>query len=173
MLTKRIIACLDVKDGRVVKGVQFRNHVDMGDILELSQRYADEVLMSWYFTILPPAVMAGWLIKAGLIKSPAGSTFPFVWRVESEQLSMPVILNDGAVIKSIHRHSTLKLLPNLPRRLAHNALSQVSIVAAKRMGVCRFINIPGTRLKRSNPNARRLPGRNRLWRLVRKLYLTA
>ena len=42
MLTKRIIAFLDVKDGRVVKGVQFRNHVDMGDILELSQRYADE-----------------------------------------------------------------------------------------------------------------------------------
>src|SRR5210317_1267039 len=42
MLTKRIIACLDVKDGRVVKGVQFRNHVDMGDILELAQRYADE-----------------------------------------------------------------------------------------------------------------------------------
>ena len=42
MLTKRIIACLDVKDGRVVKGVRFRNHVDMGDILDLSQRYTDE-----------------------------------------------------------------------------------------------------------------------------------
>ena len=42
MLTKRIIACLDVKDGRGVKGVQFRNHVDMGDILDLSQRYTDE-----------------------------------------------------------------------------------------------------------------------------------
>ncbi len=42
MLTKRIIACLDVKDGRVVKGVQFRNHIDMGEILDLSQRYADE-----------------------------------------------------------------------------------------------------------------------------------
>ena len=42
MLTKRIIACLDVKDGRVVKGTQFRNHRDMGDILKLSQRYADE-----------------------------------------------------------------------------------------------------------------------------------
>ena len=42
MLTKRIIACLDVRNGRVVKGVQFRNHRDMGDILELSQRYADE-----------------------------------------------------------------------------------------------------------------------------------
>ena len=42
MLTKRIIACLDVHHGRVVKGVQFRNHRDMGDILELAQRYADE-----------------------------------------------------------------------------------------------------------------------------------
>lgn len=42
MLTKRIIACLDVRDGRVVKGVQFRDHKDMGDILELSRRYAEE-----------------------------------------------------------------------------------------------------------------------------------
>jgi cyclase len=42
MLTKRIIACLDVKDDRVIKGVQFRDHRDMGDILELSQRYRDE-----------------------------------------------------------------------------------------------------------------------------------
>ena len=42
MLTKRVIACLDVKDGRVVKGVQFRNHIDMGNILDLSQRYTDE-----------------------------------------------------------------------------------------------------------------------------------
>lgn len=42
MLSKRIIACLDVKDGVVVKGVQFRNHVVMGDVLELAQRYRDE-----------------------------------------------------------------------------------------------------------------------------------
>jgi cyclase len=42
MLARRIIPCLDVRDGRVVKGVQFRNHVDMGDIIELAQRYRDE-----------------------------------------------------------------------------------------------------------------------------------
>lgn len=42
MLTKRIIPCLDVKNGRVVKGTQFRNHRDVGDILDLAQRYADE-----------------------------------------------------------------------------------------------------------------------------------
>tara|TARA_B100000287_G_C20544718_1_gene746091 strand:- start:178 stop:945 length:768 start_codon:yes stop_codon:yes gene_type:complete len=42
MLAKRIIPCLDVKDGRVVKGIQFRNHRDMGDICDLAQRYRDE-----------------------------------------------------------------------------------------------------------------------------------
>lgn len=41
MLAK-IIACLDVKDGEVVKGTQFRNHEKMGDLLELAQRYSDE-----------------------------------------------------------------------------------------------------------------------------------
>ena len=40
MLTKRIIACLDVKDGRVVKGVQFKNHEDMGDIVGLAEHYS-------------------------------------------------------------------------------------------------------------------------------------
>jgi cyclase len=41
MLAKRIIPCLDVRDGRVVKGVRFRDHVDMGDILELAEHYRD------------------------------------------------------------------------------------------------------------------------------------
>lgn len=40
MLSKRIIACLDVKDGRVVKGTQFKNHKDMGDIVELAIFYS-------------------------------------------------------------------------------------------------------------------------------------
>lgn len=42
MLAKRIIPCLDVKDGVVVKGVRFRDHVVMGDVLELAARYSDE-----------------------------------------------------------------------------------------------------------------------------------
>ncbi|MGS1079544.1 imidazole glycerol phosphate synthase subunit HisF [Pseudoxanthomonas beigongshangi] len=41
MLSRRIIPCLDVRDGRVVKGVRFRDHVDMGDITELALRYRD------------------------------------------------------------------------------------------------------------------------------------
>ncbi|WFQ81082.1 imidazole glycerol phosphate synthase subunit HisF [Xenorhabdus sp. SF857] len=42
MLAKRIIPCLDVRDGHVVKGVQFRNHEIIGDIVPLAQRYAQE-----------------------------------------------------------------------------------------------------------------------------------
>lgn len=42
MPAKRIIACLDVKGGRVVKGVRFEGHVDMGDPLELALYYRDE-----------------------------------------------------------------------------------------------------------------------------------
>ncbi|MDH2925289.1 imidazole glycerol phosphate synthase subunit HisF [Nicoletella semolina] len=42
MLAKRIIPCLDVRDGLVVKGVQFRNHEIIGDIVPLAQRYAQE-----------------------------------------------------------------------------------------------------------------------------------
>ncbi len=42
MLAKRIIPCLDVKEGQVVKGVQFRNHEVVGNILDLASRYATE-----------------------------------------------------------------------------------------------------------------------------------
>jgi cyclase len=41
MLTKRIIPCLDVKDNRVVKGVNFLNLRDAGDPVELGARYSD------------------------------------------------------------------------------------------------------------------------------------
>src|ERR1700753_3309196 len=49
MLTKRIIACLDVRGGRVVKGIQFVDIVDAGDPAELAHRHAaagaDEIVL--------------------------------------------------------------------------------------------------------------------------------
>ena len=42
MLSRRIIPCLDVRDGKVVKGVRFRDHVVMGEIVQLALRYRDE-----------------------------------------------------------------------------------------------------------------------------------
>jgi cyclase len=48
MLRKRVIVCLDVKDGRVVKGTSFEDLRDVGDPVELAQRYqvegADEIV---------------------------------------------------------------------------------------------------------------------------------
>ena len=48
MLRKRVIVCLDVRDGRVVKGVSFEGLRDIGDPVELAQRYetegADEIV---------------------------------------------------------------------------------------------------------------------------------
>ena len=42
MLAKRIIPCLDVRDGRVVKGVNFVNIRDAGDPVELARFYSDQ-----------------------------------------------------------------------------------------------------------------------------------
>ncbi|MCX8072776.1 MAG: HisA/HisF-related TIM barrel protein, partial [Candidatus Binatia bacterium] len=42
MLARRIIPCLDVKDGRVVKGVNFVGLRDAGDPVEIAQRYDEE-----------------------------------------------------------------------------------------------------------------------------------
>ncbi len=42
MLAKRIIACLDVKDGKVVKGIRFKNHEPVGEIKDLAIRYQEE-----------------------------------------------------------------------------------------------------------------------------------
>ena len=48
MLTKRIIPCLDIKNGKVVKGINFVELKDVGDPIELAKRYdqqcADEVV---------------------------------------------------------------------------------------------------------------------------------
>ena len=42
MITKRIIPCLDVRDGHVVKGIQFKNHKIVGSIVDLAKKYSQE-----------------------------------------------------------------------------------------------------------------------------------
>lgn len=42
MLARRIIPCLDIQAGRVVKGVRFRDHRDVGDPVALARRYAEQ-----------------------------------------------------------------------------------------------------------------------------------
>ena len=40
MLAKRIIPCLDIRDGKTVKGINFENVTDVGDPVELGAKYA-------------------------------------------------------------------------------------------------------------------------------------
>lgn len=42
MLARRIIPCLDIKDGQVVKGVRFKGHEFIGKPIDLALRYRDE-----------------------------------------------------------------------------------------------------------------------------------
>jgi imidazole glycerol-phosphate synthase subunit HisF len=68
MLSRRIIPCLDVRDGQVVKGVRFRDHVVMGEIVDLALRYRDEgadELVFYDITASPEgrSVDRGWVEK--------------------------------------------------------------------------------------------------------------
>ena len=42
MLTKRIIPCLDVRDGKTTKGIKFKNNIDIGDPVEMARFYYEE-----------------------------------------------------------------------------------------------------------------------------------
>ncbi len=70
ILARRIIPCLDVRDGQVVKGVRFRDHRVVGDILELAARYraegADE-LVFYDITASPErrSVDRSWVTRVG------------------------------------------------------------------------------------------------------------
>ena len=50
MVAKRIIPCLDVKDGRTVKGINFVGLRDVGDAVELGEMYARQGLTNWYIS---------------------------------------------------------------------------------------------------------------------------
>lgn len=97
MLARRIIPCLDVKDGVVVKGVQFRNHKVMGDILELARRYsaegADELV---FYDITASSdqrvVDRGWIEKVAKIIDIPFCVAGGIRRVEDAR----IILNNGA-----------------------------------------------------------------------------
>ena len=65
MNARRIIPCLDVKDGRVVKGVRFEGHADMGDAAELAARYRDQG--------------ADELVFYDITASPEGRTLDYGW----------------------------------------------------------------------------------------------
>ena len=56
MLSKRIIPCLDVREGKTTKGIKFKNNVDIGDPVDMARFYyeagADEIVFLRYYGFL-------------------------------------------------------------------------------------------------------------------------
>jgi cyclase len=86
MTARRIIPCLDVRDGRVVKGVRFQGHTDMGDAADLAARYRDQG--------------ADELVFYDITASPEGRTLDYGWvRDIARLLDIPFSVAGG--IRSI------------------------------------------------------------------------
>jgi cyclase len=77
MLTKRIVACLDVKDGVVVKGVKFRGHEPMGDPVELALRYRDQGVDELVFYDIAASAEGRRVSREWVAKTAAALDIPF------------------------------------------------------------------------------------------------
>ena len=82
MLAKRIIPCLDVRDGRVVKGVNFVNIRDAGDPVELARFYSDQGAAEIVFLDITAT-------------SDGRATVPYVVERTAEQVFVPLTVGGG------------------------------------------------------------------------------
>lgn len=162
MTARRIIPCLDVKDGRVVKGVRFEGHTDMGDAAELAARYRDEG--------------ADELVFYDITASPEGRTLDYGWvRSIARLLDIPFCVAGG--IRSVDQAAAC--LDNGADKVSINspALERPELITemADRLGSqCVVVGIDSRREDgeyvvhkyTGDPNARRLAGRRTLDWLV-------
>ena len=133
MTARRIIPCLDVKDGRVVKGVRFEGHVDMGDAAELAARYRDQG--------------ADELVFYDITASPEGRTLDYGWvRDIARLLDIPFSVAGG--IRSVEQagrcldHGADKVSINSP---ALERPDLISDLAARFGAQCVVVGVDSTR----------------------------
>lgn len=128
MLTKRIIPCLDVKDGRTVKGVNFVNLRDAGDAVELAAVYAEQGADELVFLDITATVEGrGTLLE--LVRRVAHTiNIPFtVGGGISSKADVSALLNAGADKVSINSAAVRN--PDLINELALEFGSQCIVVA--------------------------------------------
>ena len=128
MLTKRIIPCLDIKNGRTVKGVNFVNLIDAGDPVVLAKQYADLGADELVF-----------LDIAATLEN-RGTTLDMVLKV-AEQVNIPFTVGGGissvkhvnALLKcgadKVSINSSAVKRPDLINELSHKFGSQCVVVA--------------------------------------------
>ena len=128
MLTKRIIPCLDVKDNRVVKGVNFLNLRDAGDPIELGKKYSDEGADELVFLDITATIRSKKTI-VDLVQEVAANVFiPFtVGGGISKADEIGLLLRSGADKCSINTAAVNN--PDLLRESAERFGSQCVVLA--------------------------------------------
>ena len=128
MLTKRIIPCLDIKNGRTVKGINFLDLKDAGDPIELAQKYSDEGADELVFLDISATEERRKTLVDLVRKVAATINIPFtVGGGISSVKDVELLLNNGA--DKIAINSSAVKNPNLINELALNFGSQCVVVA--------------------------------------------
>lgn len=128
MLAKRIIPCLDVKDGRTVKGVNFVNLKDAGDIVELAARYSSEGADELVFLDITASSDQRGTRLAWVEQVASAINIPFtVGGGISSEADVEALLKKGADKISIN--SSALADPGLIDRLSYSFGSQCVVVA--------------------------------------------
>src|SRR5210317_1116109 len=128
MLTKRIIPCLDIKDGRTVKGVNFVDLRDAGDPVELATRYTSEGADELVFLDISATEQKRKTLADLVLRVAAALDIPFtVGGGISSVEDAKILLQNGADKVSINSAAVKN--PNLINELAEQFGSQCIVVA--------------------------------------------
>ena len=128
MLTKRIIPCLDIKDGRTVKGVNFGNLRDAGDPVELATKYAYQNADELVFLDISATEQKRKTLAELVLRIAASIDIPFtvgggIGSIED----VSVLLKNGADKVSINSAAVKR--PNLINEVATRFGNQCLVVA--------------------------------------------
>ena len=128
MLTKRIIPCLDIKDGRTVKGVNFEQLRDAGDPIELAALYAQEGADELVFLDITATIEKRKTLSQLVNKIAHRINIPFTvgGGIKTEE-DVSILLQNGADKISINTAAFLD--PIIINRFAKNFGSQCVVLA--------------------------------------------
>ncbi|GHT67352.1 imidazole glycerol phosphate synthase subunit HisF [Bacteroidia bacterium] len=128
MLAKRIIPCLDVKDGMTVKGINFVNFRDAGDPVELGKQYSEQGADELVFLDITASHEGRKTFTEMVTKVAANLNIPFTVGGGINELSdVERLLNAGADKISVNSAAIRR--PNLINEIAENFGNQVCVVA--------------------------------------------
>jgi cyclase len=144
MLTKRIIPCLDIKNGRTVKGVNFVNLRDAGDPVELAKQYAEVGADELVFLDISATIEGRKTMREMVLKVAEQVNIPFtVGGGISSVEDVDILLKSGADKISINSSAVKR--PELVNELSLKFGSQCVVVAidAKQIDGKWFVHLAG------------------------------